>query len=158
MRDSSATDMGISDIPMQLLIGACVIAFAAPIFYSAYDDLSSTITISEVADELSELLDSMELLISADPGSRLQVELEFKGFGSVNVEEVSIGGPLAFGPERFLIEYRLSDGYFEKFTLDPPFPIVTVDNSTMSLSEGKHELMITYVDSNIEDHIRIEYI
>lgn len=155
MRDMSASNLGISDLPMQLLIGACIISFASPIFYSAYGDISSSMTEASVENVIMEMLDKMELLLAGDHGSRTSMDLDLQGFGNVGIDRVSIGGPLKGGGQRFIISYVLTDGSRGMFSLDPPYPISSADNSTLTLSFGDHDLVMINMDSGIEDHIRV---
>jgi len=156
MRDSSASNWGVSDIPMQLLIGACIISFAVPIVYSAYDDLSSRMTEASIEREIKEIMEKMEILLSADHGSRSTMNLDLDGFGTVSLESLKIGGALGYDPNRFLISYSLTDGTGGKITLDPPYPMTSIDNSTLELSSGTYELVITNVGSQFEDHLLVQ--
>ena len=156
MRDSSASASGISDLPMQILIGACIIAFAAPIFYSAYDDISSNVTENRIEEELNVLLETMELVLAGDFGTTIEINLDLKGFGSVSIDKISIGGPLDDSPERFVLSYALSNGYGKKFTLDPPYPIVSSENSTLELNSGSFDLKVTNERNEMENHILVE--
>jgi len=53
MRGSSAGAMGISDMPVQLLIGAVILSLSAPLFASAYEDLSENIADQEAGRAVS---------------------------------------------------------------------------------------------------------
>ena len=153
MRGWCADTGGVAELPMQLMIGACILAFAAPIFYSAYGDLSENITSGRMEGEIDRMIEVMEQVLSGDAGSRMTIEISLEGTGSCNLEEFMIGGEPG-SSRRYIISYSLSSGYQRKFSLDPPFPITGPKEEGLKLGTGDHKLTI----ENVEDDDRGGYL
>ena len=142
MRGSSAGAMGISDMPMQLLIGAVILSLSAPLFASAYEDLSENIADQEAGRAVSSLIDTMETVLSGDEGSRLRITIELSGFGSCSFERMFIGGPLDEGSDMYILGYELGTGLSRSYSLKPPYPVTSADGRTLILTAGTHTISV----------------
>lgn len=155
MRGSCAGASGITDIPMQLVIGACVIAFAAPIFYSAYGDISENLATQRVERSIQDLMEVMELVLSGDDGSRMRSSFSIEGSGSCSIDVLKIGGPLDESPDKYIIEYSLSTGISKKFSLDPPFAMTGPSMEGLELGNGDHDLWVELMDREGSSYLLI---
>jgi hypothetical protein len=138
---------------MQLLIGACVIAFCTPIFHSSLEDFSENLARDKMDREIEGLLEVMNRVLSGDTGSRLDYHISVDGAGICGISKLRIGGPLLEGSERYLISYDMSPGPERKFTLDPPFPITSESNTTLELEKGCYRLWV-----ELENNGEMEYL
>lgn len=155
MRGASVSDFGISDIPMQLLIGACLITFAAPIFMSAYGDLSEHLTDEMIREEIDGIMIAMEEVLSGEAGSRKVIDVDLIGFGSCNLEFLAIGGDNSEGSDVYLIRYDLSTGLSRHVSLDPPFPIWARDGGSFRIGPGEYTIGISRQNDDGRDHLEI---
>lgn len=147
MRGVSATSSGVSDIPMRLMIAAVITSIAIPAFWSAYDDLSSNITIKDVESDLRAVLRSIDKVMSGGVGSTLEVDMEIDAWGSSNIEEILIGGSLRNGsdPSRYMITYEIRGRGRSILTLDPPVAMGDLENEEgVRLGEGRTVIRLVH--------------
>ncbi|MCU0798542.1 MAG: hypothetical protein MUC62_02575 [Candidatus Thermoplasmatota archaeon] len=137
---------GVSDIPVRLLIAAVLTSLVVPVFWSAYGDLSATITEGALDSELFELVSSVQDVMSGGVGSRVEVSIELKGWGSCDIERIEVGGMAdPRSSESYLIRYVIS-GRAERRMAPQPLTVMTTEGgSTLVLSEGSFVISVTHM-------------
>lgn len=147
MRIPSAGDLGVSEVPMRLLITAVITSLALPVFWGAYEDLSERMTMIAVEEEVSSLLKKIDDVLSGGKGSSLDLILDLDSWGFGRLESVKIGGPgNGTDPSAYMVRYSIKGLGSSFMSLDPPQKIVSEDGSGLELQEGSHELRITKVE------------
>jgi hypothetical protein len=144
MRGVSAASLGVTDIPMRLLIASVVMSITVPLVWSAYSDLSIKNTIVSVEREITELFEVIEDVMDAGVGSTLSTRFEVSSWGSARILSIKIGGQMngSESSEQFLISYQIS-GYGNRImSLDPP--VAMLSSEAISLSEGIYDLKISH--------------
>ena len=144
MRGTSASNLGIADLPVRLMIAAVVISLSIPLVWSAYSDLSVNNTVASLEREMADLLEIIDNVMNAGTGSTMDAELRVSSWGTARIESLMIGSTMndTSSSERFLITYRIS-GYGSGFmSLDPPIPLLS--DVGIELTEGEHTLRISH--------------
>ncbi|MFW3147113.1 MAG: hypothetical protein ACMUIE_09920 [Thermoplasmatota archaeon] len=147
MRGMSAESSGIADLPMRLLITAVLMSLSVPILWGAYQDLSTTMTVSEIEERARELLDTIEILVSGGEGSSVRKEVRLRSYGSSSIEEMRIGSPLGSDSvEGYAVVYVVSGHGRSILALDPPVRMISDDHGRgMVLHEGISYLELVHV-------------
>lgn len=146
----SASDLGISDIPMSILIAAVITSITVPAVWSAYQNLSVNMTVDALENEITGMLDMVRAVMDGGVGSVVEVDLDIKHWGSSEVERVEMGGSMNGSSERFMVSYTIT-GYGKGFLcLDPPVQMISSGNEGgLALTEGTYRLRLEH--GSVED-------
>ena len=145
MRCVCVDEKGVSDIPVRLLIAAVLTSLMVPLVWSAYRDLSATITEGSLGSELQRLVSAVQDVMSGGVGSRVEVRLELKGWGSCSIQRVEVGGSLeGSSADRYLVRYAISGCADGRLAPEPLTPMTTKDGSSLVLNEGTYFVTVTH--------------
>jgi hypothetical protein len=152
----SASNLGIADLPMRLLVGAVVMSMMVPLVWSAYSDLSINYTLSSIETEIRDLFGVIEEVMDGGIGTTINHNIEISAWGVGNIEYLILGALAndTGSSQRYLASYSVS-GYGSGFmSLDPPIPLLSPEG--IRITEGSYELRITHGSLNGEHYCRIE--
>lgn len=146
----SASNLGISDIPMSILVAAVLTSMTVPAVWSAYQNLSVNMTVDALENEIADMLDMVRAVMDGGVGSVVEVNLEIRHWGSSVVERVEMGGSLNGSSERFMVSYIIA-GYGKGFLcLDPPVEMISPRyEGGLVLTEGTYTLRLEH--GSLED-------
>lgn len=159
MRGASANCSGVSEIPMRLLIAAVLMSMAVPIFWGAYQDLSTTMTVSEIGEKAKDILDTVEALVSGGEGSTVRREVHLRSYGSSALEEMLVGSPPGSDrTESYAVVFEVSGHGRSIVALDPPVRMISDDGGNgLVLHEGRYELELVHVIVQGEHCVEIRF-
>ncbi|MBN1390941.1 MAG: hypothetical protein JXA22_09910 [Candidatus Thermoplasmatota archaeon] len=145
MRGLSASNLGVADLPMGIIIAAVITSVAVPAFWSAYQSLSVNMTLEAIEEEISDMLQMVRAVMDGGVGSNMEMKFEVRHWGSATVERVEIGGPLNGSSERFMVSYSIT-GYGKGFLcLDPPVQMTCTDLGQINvIGDGTYHLKLKH--------------
>jgi hypothetical protein len=154
----SATDLGITDLPMRLLLTAIVTSMVIPVVWSAYTDLSISMTRSSIETEVLDLFDDIRTVMDSGVGSSIEVELEIREWGSADIQRFTIGTGIndPIGGDSYLVRFDIGDDGSSFMSLDPPVAMISQEG--IELSSGRTELRLVHEMIGVEHICTIEMV